>query len=66
MSGLELLRRLRSAKVAPPIILLGEESDVPAAVTAMREGALDFIEKPHVHLAILRRVAHLLDGGTRH
>jgi FixJ family two-component response regulator len=66
MSGLELLRRLRSTNVAPPVILLGEESDVPAAVTAMREGALDFIEKPHVNLAILRRVVHLLDGGTRH
>lgn len=66
MSGLELLRRLRSASVPPPVILLGEESDVLAAVTAMREGALDFIEKPYVNLAILRRVAYLLDSGTRH
>jgi CheY-like chemotaxis protein len=67
MSGLDLLRLLRrSANASPPVILLGEESDVPAAVTAMREGALDFIEKPHVNLAILRRVAYLLDSGTRH
>lgn len=66
MSGLELLRRLRSANGAPPMILLGEESDVRAAVTAMQEGAMDFLEKPHVNLAILRRVAHLLDGGVRH
>jgi hypothetical protein len=27
----------------------------------MREGALDFIEKSNVNMAILRRVAHLLD-----
>jgi FixJ family two-component response regulator len=27
----------------------------------MREGAVDFIEKPHVDVAILRRVAYLLD-----
>ena len=61
MSGLDLLRLLRSARAAPPVILLGEESDVGAAVTAMREGAVDFIEKPHVDVAILRRVAYLLD-----
>jgi FixJ family two-component response regulator len=67
MSGLDLLRLLRAAGMSPPVILLGEESDVRAAVTAMREGALDFIEKPHVDMAILRRVAHLLDyGGTWH
>lgn len=61
MSGLDLLRLLRASDVTPPIILLGEEADVRAAVTAMREGAVDFIEKPHVDIAILRRVAYLLD-----
>ncbi len=68
MSGIELLRRLRSMHICPPVILLGEEADVNAAVTAMREGAVDFIEKPRVDLAIVRRVAYLLDHaqGLRH
>ncbi len=61
MSGLELLRRLRSADTSPPVIMLGEETDVRAAVDAMREGAADFIEKQHMDLAIPRRVAYLLD-----
>lgn len=61
MSGLELLRLLRTEQAALPIILLGEESDVGAAVTAMREGAVDFIEKPRADVSILRRVAYLLD-----
>lgn len=62
MSGLELLRRLRANDSAsPPVILLGEETDVRAAVDAMREGAADFIEKQHMDLAIPRRVAYLLD-----
>ena len=43
------------------MILLGEEADVRAAVAAMREGAVDFIEKPHMDVSILRRVAYLLD-----
>jgi two-component system response regulator FixJ len=61
MSGLDLLRRLRSAETSPPVIVLGEETDVRAAVDAMREGAADFIEKQHMDLAIPRRVAYLLD-----
>jgi FixJ family two-component response regulator len=61
MSGLDLLRLLRNSGGPPPVILLGEESDVRAAVAAMREGAVDFIEKPHADVAILRRVAYLLD-----
>jgi FixJ family two-component response regulator len=65
MSGLDLLRRLRTdGSSPPPIILLGEEADVSAAVTAMREGAVDFIEKPHLDVAILRRVAYLLDHAS--
>lgn len=61
MSGLELLRRLRAIETSPPVIVLGEETDVRAAVDAMREGAADFIEKQHMDLAIPRRVAYLLD-----
>jgi two-component system response regulator FixJ len=61
MSGLDLLRRLRAAETSPPVIVLGEETDVRAAVDAMREGAADFIEKEHMDLAIPRRVAYLLD-----
>jgi FixJ family two-component response regulator len=61
MSGLELLRRLRATETSPPVIVLGEETDVRGAVDAMREGAADFIEKQHMDLAIPRRVAYLLD-----
>jgi two-component system response regulator FixJ len=61
MSGLELLRKLRETETSPPVIVLGEETDVRGAVDAMREGAADFIEKQHMDLAIPRRVAYLLD-----
>ena len=64
MSGLDLLRQVRSRYDMLPVILLGEESDVRAAVTAMREGAVDFFEKPHIDIAIARRVAYLLDHAS--
>lgn len=64
MSGLELLRLLRSSGGHQPVILLGDEADVGAAVTAMREGAVDFFEKPNMDSVITRRVAYLLDHSA--
>jgi FixJ family two-component response regulator len=66
MSGLELLRRLRTAGNDVPVILLADESDVPTAVAAMREGATDFIEKPYVSVAVLKQVQKLLHTPRAH
>jgi len=63
---LELLRRLRSAGNDVPVILLADESDVPTAVAAMREGATDFIEKPYVDVAVLKQVQKLLHTPPAH
>ena len=60
MSGLDLLRRLRRAGNDVPVVLLADESDVPTAVAAMREGATDFIEKPYMDVAVLKQVQKLI------
>lgn len=46
MDGLQLLRRLREADPALPVIMITGHGDVTLAVEAMRCGAYDFIEKP--------------------
>jgi two-component system, LuxR family, response regulator FixJ len=46
IDGLELLRRLRSAGSALPVVVMTGHADVPMAVEAMKEGAFDFLEKP--------------------
>ena len=46
MSGVELLRNLKSADLRIPSIVITGHGDVPMAVEAMKAGALDFIEKP--------------------
>ncbi len=46
MSGLELQQELNRREAILPIILITGHGDVPMAVQAMRDGALDFIQKP--------------------
>ena len=46
MNGIELVKKLKAEGVALPIIVITGHGDIPLAVEAMREGVLDFIEKP--------------------
>ncbi len=46
MSGIDLLKELRNRTAALPVIMITGHADVPLAVTAMRLGAVDFLEKP--------------------
>ncbi len=46
MDGLELQRRLKALNITMPLIVITGHGDVPLAVQAMKEGAVDFLEKP--------------------
>lgn len=46
LDGLELLDQLATQQVRWPAIMITGHGDVPAAVAALRGGAIDFIEKP--------------------
>lgn len=46
MSGLELQDHLKRSGVDIPIVFVTAHGDVRTAVTAIKEGAVDFIEKP--------------------
>jgi DNA-binding NtrC family response regulator len=46
VSGLELLRRLKSDNKNRPVILITAEGSVDTAVEAMKQGAEDFVTKP--------------------
>jgi DNA-binding NtrC family response regulator len=46
VSGLELLRRLKSDDKYMPVILITAEGNVDVAVEAMKRGAEDFVTKP--------------------
>jgi RNA polymerase sigma factor (sigma-70 family) len=46
MSGLELQRHLNGAAGSPPLVIITGHGDIDMAVTALKAGAADFIEKP--------------------
>ncbi len=65
MNGLDLARKMRERQVALPIIFITAHADVPLAVEAMRQGALDFIEKPFRDQDILDRVYQAFELDTQ-
>ena len=56
MSGLELLRELKDRDSLLSVIMVTGHGDITLAVQAMKDGALDFIEKPVTALRILETV----------
>ena len=46
MGGLELQQELRNRNSSLPIIFITGHGDIPMAVKAVKEGAMDFISKP--------------------
>lgn len=59
-SGLELLDILRSRGCSIPAIVISGHADVPMAVSAMKTGALDFLEKPFADQDLLDRIEKAL------
>jgi FixJ family two-component response regulator len=60
MSGLDLQERLSADRYHIPVIVLTGFGDVPAAVRALKGGAIDFVEKPFNPQALLDLVQQAL------
>lgn len=56
MSGLELQKQLKARGMALPIIFITGHGNVQNSVSAMKEGATDFIEKPFENEALLESI----------
>lgn len=64
MDGLELQRELRKRDIHIATVFLSGHGDIPIAVRALREGALDFVEKPFSNDDLLRRLHQSIDTDT--
>lgn len=67
MSGLELFEELRLRHCSLPVIFITGHGDVPMAVSAVKRGAVDFIEKPFGDRDMLGLIEESLEHerGTR-
>ncbi|MBI4924081.1 MAG: response regulator [Devosia nanyangense] len=64
IDGVELLRRLNEAGNMLPAIVVTGHGDVQMAVEAMKNGALDFIEKPFSDDTILESIRRAVDKAA--
>lgn len=60
ISGLDLQHLLNQDKIKIPVIIITGHGDVPMAVRAMKQGAVDFIEKPFHDQNLLDSIAKAL------
>ena len=59
MTGLELQQRLNEAHIKIPTIVITAHGSVATAVKAMKNGAVDFIEKPYRENDIIEKIRSL-------
>ncbi len=61
MNGIDLMRQVKEIDPELPLILISGHADIELAVSAIREGAYDFIEKPFGSDRLVDAVRRALD-----
>jgi len=64
MTGIELLKTLKTRSFPLPVIVITGHGDIPLAVEAMREGAADFLEKPYNDEALLQSISRAIASAN--
>jgi len=62
MSGVDLMRRLTGRGATRPVILITGHGDIDMAVSAIKAGAFDFIEKPFDESRLLASIRCAIDA----
>ncbi|HLQ86669.1 MAG TPA: response regulator [Salinisphaeraceae bacterium] len=63
-NGLEIQSELNARGATLPVLFLSAEDDVASAVSAMRAGALDFLQKPFDPELLLDRISRALQASV--
>jgi FixJ family two-component response regulator len=64
-SGLDILRELHGEDYPAPIFMISGQGDIAMAVSAIKNGALDFIEKPFRGSEIVARLNEAIGAYAR-
>jgi two-component system response regulator FixJ len=62
-SGLDVLKELHHRHCAVPLFIISGQGDIPMAVDAIKNGALDFIEKPFNAATMLSRIREAISAA---
>lgn len=65
ISGLELQERMQRMGSHLPIIFVTGHGDIPMAVQALKQGAVDFLEKPYDFETLLTRIQEALAEDSK-
>ncbi|MBB3047680.1 FixJ family two-component response regulator [Litorivivens lipolytica] len=66
MNGMELQRKLNAMMSILPIIFVTGHGDVPMAVEAMQQGAVDFVQKPYREQDLLDKIQKAIAQDAEH
>jgi FixJ family two-component response regulator len=64
-SGLDILKELHGEDYPEPIFMISGQGDIAMAVSAIKSGALDFIEKPFRGSEIVARLDEAIEAHAR-
>jgi two-component system, LuxR family, response regulator FixJ len=64
-SGLEVLKAMDVATYPAPVFVISGQGDIPMAVSAIKLGAVDFIEKPFDAVTVVGRVREAMAALAR-
>ena len=65
ISGLDVLKTIRDRGIETPAIMITAFGDVPMAVRAMKNGAVDFLQKPFNDQELLDRIQQSIEDDYR-
>jgi two-component system response regulator FixJ len=64
-SGLDILKELNAQQYPAPIFIISGVGDIPMAVEAIKNGALDFIQKPFDATTLVTQVREAVEAWGR-
>ena len=64
-SGLDILKELHQRQNAVPLFIISGQGDIPMAVDAIKNGALDFIEKPFHAETLVTRIREAIAAARQ-
>jgi len=64
LSGPMLQEILPEKNISAPVIMMTGYGDIPTAVSCMKAGAIDFVEKPFDHEVLIKTIGKCVDMST--